>query len=39
MIEQIENLKSENMGKDIKYKNEIAKLNGIIVIIKKLYLN
>jgi hypothetical protein len=30
MIEQIENLKSENMGKDIKYKNEIAKLNGII---------
>lgn len=36
MIEQIEHLKSENMGKDIKYKNEVAKLNGKMRFIKKL---
>jgi hypothetical protein len=39
MIEQIENLKSENMGKDIKFKNEVAKLNGTLFFIKKQSLN
>ena len=39
MLEQIEILKSENLEKDINYRNEIEKLNGKSIFMKKLTVN